>query len=120
MARREPKRLPEESAEPGHANKKAAHSSLTSAFGHSDDPSASDPALILRIITGANLKDIVDGQLVEEVDEEAEAREDDSKAMLSMLRREGEERTAMRRELTAVKQDVAEIKDLITTLLARG
>ena len=35
--------------------KKAAHSSLTSVFGHSDDPSA-DPTMILRILTGANLK----------------------------------------------------------------
>ena len=83
----------------------------------SDDPSSEDPAMILRIITGENLKDIVDGQLVEEVDEAAETG-DDSKAVLTMLRREGDERVAMRRELNGVKKDVAEIKDMLSTLLS--
>ena len=38
---------------------------LQNAFGGGD--SSDDPAMILRVLTGGNLKDIVDGQLVEEV-----------------------------------------------------
>ena len=37
-----------------------------------------------------------------------------------MLKRESEERIAMRRELSAVKSDVAEIKDLVMRVLTRG
>lgn len=87
-------------------NKKSAHASLTSAFGHSSDPSA-DPAMILRLITGSNLRDIVDGKLVEEVGQAAGV--DDA-------RQEREERAAMRRELATVKNDVSAIKEMITKL----
>ena len=38
---------------------------LQNAFGGGD--SSDDPAMILRVITAGTLKDIVDGQLVEEV-----------------------------------------------------
>jgi len=81
---------------------KHAHSNLTSAFGHSDDPSA-DPTMILRIITGANLRDVVDGYLVEEVGEEEEV----------------DEHAKVRRDLADVKRDVAELKDMMKALLVR-
>jgi len=106
------------SGDPRLKPQKTAHSSLTSAFGHSDDPS-SDPAMILRIITGEPLKDIVDGQLVEEVDEAAAGGDEDKAAVLALLRRESDERGKMRKELTEVKGDVAAIKDMLTALLAR-
>ena len=103
------------SGDPRLAKEQAAHSSLMTAFG--GDPS-SDPAMILRLITGANLKDIVDGQLVEEVEDAA--AESDTGAVLAALRRESQERVAMRKELSEVKGDVATIKDMLTALLARG
>ena len=102
----------------GLRTRNSAALSLASAFGHTNDPAAEDPALILRIITGANLKDIVDGELVEEVDLDDAAESDDGKAMLNMLRRGREERVTMRREIAAVQSDVAAIKDMMATLLA--
>ena len=103
--------------DPRLAKQQEAHASLMTAFG--GDPS-SDPAMVLRLITGAPLKDIVGGQLVEEVDEAAADGDDDKGAVLAALRRESQERVAMRKELTAVKSDVLAIKDMLTALVARG
>jgi len=79
-----------------------AHKGLTSAFGHTSEPSA-DPAMILRVITGANLRDIQDGWLVEEVDDD-EGVSEHGKVM---------------KELASVKSDVAELKGMMKALLAR-
>ena len=97
---------------------RAAHSSLTSVFGHSDDPS-SDPAMILRVITGAkNLRDVVDGQLVEEVEDEAPI-EGENKVVVEMLRESKQESAAMRREMKALKGELGELKEMMRVLVSR-
>ena len=54
------------------------------------------------------------------MDEAAADGDDDKGAVLAALRRESQERVAMRKELTAVKSDVLAIKDMLTALVARG
>ena len=71
--------------------------------------------MILRLITGANLKDIVDGQMVEEVSDPAGG--DDEKALLAALRRDREERVSMRSEMGSIKSELAEIKGMLSKLV---
>ena len=95
---------------------KEQHDNLTSAFGHSSAPS-SDSAVILRLITKANLKDIVDGRLVEEVgEEEVDAP---GASVATLLRAERAERSETRRELEAVRNDVAELKVMVRDMMVR-
>jgi hypothetical protein len=69
--------------------------------------------------SGEKMKDIVDGQLVEEVDDEEGVDEGD-KAVLAAVRAGREENKAVRREVASVKKDVAELKDMLKAVLAQG
>ena len=76
-----------------------------------------DPTMILRIITGANLRDIdEDGYLVEEMDEKPLGSDE---KIISLLEKERAENGEMRRELNSVKQDMSELKEMMRTLLER-
>ena len=71
------------------------------------------------MISGASLKEIVDGQLVEEVDEEAAEGHGDGAAVAALTR----ETRETRRELSAVKKDVSELKAMlkdVMQLIQRG
>ena len=96
--------------------------SLTAAFGHADAAPA-DPTTILRMVTGSSLKDVIDGELVEAVDNEPED------PIAEMRRELGEikEHLDIRRELRLiqtdiakvqrVQQDMTELKVMVKTLL---
>jgi hypothetical protein len=89
---------------------KRGYTNLATAFGGGGSSTSSDPATILRMITGQHLRDIVDGYLVEEVDEEAqEAHGADASAG---------EVVKMRRELASVRGDLSELKGMVKLLLA--
>ena len=92
------------SAEEGTGLK--AHVALVSAFGGELDGPEEDPTMLLRFITGAGARTIIDGELVEE---EAGAAAE----------QQADHASALREEMADVKQGAQQLKAMMSMLLAQ-